>query len=325
MIDMKEKALEIAATMQTGIRGLIRSGEGLLGKQKGNCRKIIVSSNCQTGGIAASLQVIFPDNVVAPEPLPTFPNAEAELGFIEKLRDADVWVSIGGYDLLEKYGIANQVRLVRIPIIRFSGFHPDLVYAKRISTGKFVVPHYNSAIAIWAYKRKLDACDAEKLFNRRTFAELGYLDSWGPGINQLKQRFKDSDLEFSEFILPMRREGLFMYSLNHPKAIALVRLAKLVARKMGAEAEVLDRSIDINDGLNEVIWPVYPEIGDSLSLHSTYKWKMGEGKWIVGVREFLESSYENYAALKIAPDDIAAIQINEQLYDRVLGAQVGKS
>jgi len=289
--------------------------------EKHTARRVIVSSNCQTGGIAAALQVIFHNDEITPLPWAAFANVEAESQFVEKLKNADVWVSIGGYELLEKHGIANHIHLVRIPAIRFSGFHPDLVYARKISTNELTVPHYNSAIAVWAYKNNLGVSDAEKLFNKKTFTELGYLDHWGPSIDQLKQRFKGSDLEFSEFILPMRREGLFMYSLNHPKVMALVRLAKLVARKMGAGAEVLDRYIDINDGLNEIICPVYPDIGESLSLHSAYEWKMGERKWISGVRAFLEDAYESYRRQKIAPNDLIAVQVNEQLYNQVLSTR----
>jgi hypothetical protein len=286
-------------------------------------RRVVVSSNCQTGGIAAALQVIFPNDVITPLALPPTFTTESELKFVEELKNTDVWVSIGGYDLPGKYGIADRLQLVKIPVIHFSAFHPDVVYARKISTNELTMPHYNSAIAVWAYKNGLQVSDAEKLFNKKTYNDLGYLDHWGPSIEELKQRFERSDLEFAEFILPMRREGLFMYSLNHPKVMALVRLAKLIARKMGAGVDVLDRYIDINDGLNDVIWPLYPEIGESLSLHSDYLWKMGPGWWIRGVRSYLEYAYKNYERLKIAPDDIAAVQINEQVYNQVLGAQAG--
>lgn len=116
-----------------------------------------------------------------------------------------------------------------------------------------------------------------------------------------------------------------MYSLNHPKITALIRLAKLAAMKMGASAKVLDRYIDINDGLNEVIWPVYPEVGENLSLPSGYIWKMGNerGHWISGVDAYLKYAYESYTSQGIAPDDIVAVQADERVFDRVLGAQLG--
>lgn len=318
-----KNTLGIAGVVRSGFKNLLKGATNMTQEKNQTVRRVVVSSNCQTGGIAAALQVIFPNDVITPVALPTFTSPDSESKFVEKLKNADVWVSIGGYELPEKHGIANQLQLIRIPIVRFSGFHPDLVYARRTSNNELLMPHYNSAIAVWAYKNGLQVSETEKLFNKKTYSELGYLDHWGPSIEQLKQRFKESDLEFAEFILPMRREGLFMYSLNHPKVMTLVRLAKLIARKMGAGVEVLDRYIDVNDGLNDVIWPLYPDIGESLSLHSVYLWKMGEGQWISGVRAFLENAYENYARLKVAPEDITAVQINEKLYNQVLGAQAG--
>lgn len=324
MTDMK-RILGIKREVKSGIQNLIKDMATFGRGMKQDARQIIVSSNCQTGGVAAALQVIFPDDEITPLPLPVLANAEAGTQFIEKIKDADVWVSIGGYDLLEKHGLQNSIHLVRIPIIRFSGFHPDLVYARKASTNELIIPHYNSAIAVWAYKNNVDVKDAAKLFNEQSYAGLGYLDHWERSVAELKQRFKDTDLDFSDFMLSMRREGLFMYSLNHPKVAALARLAKLAAMKMGASATVLDRYIDINDGLNEIIWPIYPEIGESLSLPSDYIWKMedGGGHWISGVDAFLKYTYETYANQKIAPHDIIALQVDEHLFDRVLGPQLG--
>ena len=319
-----KKVLEVAGAMRSGCHNLVKKSMQKFHQTRQAARRVIISSHCQTGGIAASLQVIFPDDEIIPLPLPALTGNDDESAFVEKLRNCDVWVSSSGYDLLEKHGIADQVQLVRVPTIRFSGFHPDIVYTRKISTNELIVPHYNSAIAVWAYQNRLEISDAEKLFNKQTFAELGYLDHWGPSIEQLMQRFKNSDLKFSGFILPMRREGLFMYSLNHPKVMAIARLSKLVARKMGAGAEVMDMYIDINDGLNDVIWPVYPEIGDSLSIHSGYSWKIGKGRWINGVRQFLKYAYECYSQQKIAPSDIVSVQIDEHLYTQVLGAQAGE-
>ena len=286
-------------------------------------RQIIVSSNCQTGGIAAALKVIFPDDRIMPIPRESFTGEEAESAFIEKLKQADVWVSAAGFGLPEKYGFTPCAQVIRIPIIRFSGFHPDLIYVKHGVTGEWITPHYNSAIAVWAYQHGLGIESAERLFHEMTFSALGYLTHWDVAIGELKRRFHDSDLEFLEFILPMRREGLFMYSVNHPKALALVRLAKLVARKMGAGPEVLDLGIDINDGLNELIWPVYPGVGDTLALNASYHWKTEGGNWINGVRAFLEYAYGNYARLNLAPDELVAVGRNDRLFDRVLSAKAG--
>jgi hypothetical protein len=303
---------------------VVDSSQGLVPRaDPQSSRRILVSSNCQTGGIAAALQTIFPNERIDPIPLPTFSATEDEQAFAKKLGHADAWVSIGHYDLVEKYGLADRLQLVRIPRIRFTGFHPDLVYARKRSTNELIDPHYNSAIAVWAYKKRLDAVTAASLFSARNFARLGYLDQWGRSVKQQRQLFDGCDLDFSEFFLGAQREGVFMHSINHPKAQVLTRLAKLISLRLGMGKEVLDRHIEINDGLNEVVWPIYPEIGEALALYGAYEWKMGTGKWVYGVESFMQQAFDNYSRLQISPDDIVAVQVDELLFDEVLGTQAG--
>ncbi len=286
-------------------------------------RRILVSSNCQTGGLSAALQVLLPEDRVIPLPLPNFSNENDELKFIEKLNGTDVWITIGQYHLLEKHKVNDRIQIVKIPRIRIAAFHPDLIYLRRTSTNELVDPHYNSAIAAWAYKNNFDVSDTLKLFNGRIYAELGYLNSWATGTAALKQIFDETDIDFTEFILGARREGLFMYSLNHPKVQVLVRLAKLIALRIGADKSVMDKAVDINDGLNDVIWPLYPEIGDGFAIPSTYEWKFGQVKWIKGLKTYLEFAFNNYSEQKIPRDDISLVGVDERLYERVLGGQLG--
>ncbi len=291
----------------------------------GTSRRIVVSSNCQTGGIAAALQAFFPDDQVVPVPMPAIDEHGSHLA--EQLRDADAWVSIGRFSLVERYQLTS-IHLVRIPKLIFTAFHPDLVYARRPSTGTLVTPHYNSAIVVWAYRNNVAARDAAALFNETTFHELGYLDRWNDSTRALEVLFRESDLDFRSFYLAMRRQGVFMHTPNHPKAIALASVATLVAQKLGADADVLNQTIDINDALNHVIWPIYPGIGESLALPSSYAWKLEGGKVIRGPLAYVESSYHTYRTLGIAPDDLEAVAvktappIDDILFNRVLGSHL---
>ena len=314
--DTKEAVLRVT-------RPLVSNDDAPGKVRHSTARRVIVSSNCQTAGIAAALQVIFPRDEFIPIPLPSFASCADEEAFVRKLRQCNLWISIGSYDLPRKHGLDDRGWLIRIPRIRFSAFHPDLVYARRNSTKELVTPHYNSAIAIWAYRRRISVADAKRLFNIESFAGLGYLNSWEPSVASLKVIFQDTDIDFSEFFLGIRREGLFMYSRNHPKILTLTWLAKLIARRMGADSDVVERSIDVNDGLNDIIWPIYPGVGDEFGLPSRYDWKVGPGQWISGLDAFLEDAFSSYARQGIGPDDIAAVQIDESLFDRVLGEQLG--
>ena len=48
-------------------------------------RRVIVSSNCQTAGIAAALQVIFPRDEFIPIPLPSIASLGGEEAFVTEL------------------------------------------------------------------------------------------------------------------------------------------------------------------------------------------------------------------------------------------------
>ncbi len=288
-------------------------------------RRIVVSSNCQTGGVAGGLQAIFPDHQIVPVPVPGADDHALELA--EQLKDADAWVSTGRFDLLS-HGARTSIQLVRIPTVIFCGFHPDVVHVKCISTQARPSPNYNSAIVVWAYRHNIPARHAVHLFNHTTFCDLGYLDAWNESADLLESAFRESDLDFRRFYLAMRRQGVFMHTPNHPKAIALVTVAKLAAQHLGAGADILSRPIDMNDGLNHLVWPLYPGIGESLALPSSYEWKMGHGRVLCGLEAYVESAYHDYRGQGISPDDLMSFSfkgappINEDLYDHVLGGHL---
>src|SRR5690606_23883092 len=124
-------------------------------------------------------------------------------------------------------------KVLQVPAIGFSAFHPDLCYVRNDRTNALTSQHYNSAIAAWAYLRGVDGAEARRLFNRRSYRELGYFDQWQPSRDFLERSFKYSRLQdiFSDFFLHVQRQGMFMHSINHPKISALEQLGKLLDRK----------------------------------------------------------------------------------------------
>lgn len=287
-------------------------------------RRIIVSSNCQTGGVAAALASILPSDQIIPFPLPVASDTEGSGKLRDTLQTADVWVLSGRYELAEAAEL-EQLRaksgIIKIPEIWFPAFHPDMAYARNASTGELTKPHYNSAIAIWAYRHAIDAEDAAKLFSDRSYRELGYFERWNASVAQLEQRFKPTDVDFSQFFLAVKRDGLFMHSLNHPMPPVLCRLAAQIAMQLGADASVLERRVQINDGLLGTIWPVYPAIGERLAVIGSYDWKV-DGVYYSGVRAYLDFAYASYERQNIRPHDLTALGIDPVLYDRVLSAQL---
>jgi len=286
---------------------------------------IVVSSNCTTGGTAAALQQLFPDAAVIP--LPLLLATDEELA--DNVSRADIWVCDDPGDRIDRVRVsAPQAQLVKIPRILFSAFHPDLVYASRVSEKCIINPHYNSAIAIWCYRNCIEPEDAASLFSRNVFAQLGYLSRWTFSVALLERYFSESCLDFNRYMCAIQRYGVFMYSINHPKIAVLVLLAKMIARALGKDEGVFDRELYIRDALLESDhWPVYPEIGYELSMPASYEWRFADRN-ISGLRAYLDFVFENYRSQGIPPDDITilphpAYPLTMDFCDQVLGRYLG--
>jgi hypothetical protein len=288
-------------------------------------RQIVVTSSCQTGGIAATLQSFFPsDRVIAK----AYPFDYDDEGFRDLLLQAQVWVYmpefLQGYVEKSKLLTLNpSIRLINICSLLFDGFHPDLCYVRNVETGEFISMAYNSAIGFWAYKNGLDIADAEKLFTADNYHALGYFDRWEHSVQNLRARFAkaNSDIDFLEFYIAVKRHGKFMHTINHPKVGTLVQLARQIARKIDNSERLPDQDVSIDDYLSNEVWPLYPEVADELSLAgASYTWKTG-GQVYSGIREFLEYSNRQYLQLGLASRQFG-IAGDEAIYDRVLGPQL---
>ncbi len=290
-------------------------------------RRILVSSNCQAGGIAAALRTIFPEDDVAAMPMPDPQDNDAIAHLAQQLAFSDIWVSHvdHGYLLNVPEVAANVVgkQIVKIPHISFDAFHPDLCYVRQASCGEIVVPHYNSRIIVWAYRNGIDPNDVAGLFDEDVFDKLGYFNRWDESVRHLRWIFEMCELDFSRFFLRIKRLGNFMYSTNHPRAQVIVDLAKLVSLQMGAPESIIDVEIDIVDALAHLdIWPVYPQIGDRLGVASSFRWK--RNNLMYNASEFIDNSYNEFHLQGIAPDDLKIVEsfIDDLTLDRVLGERI---
>ncbi|MBV9858888.1 MAG: hypothetical protein JO038_02115 [Alphaproteobacteria bacterium] len=289
-------------------------------------RSVVVSSNCQTGGLGACFQALMPQDDITAIPMITNPGQDAT-GLIEALCRADIWIALDYQDFLTTHAITNRndrLQCIAIPSIDFGAFHPDLCYAGNASTNTLTLPHYNSAIGVWAYKNCIEPSDAVRLYNAASFRDLGYLDCWNSTATELRQAFVRAELPFDKFFLPVKRSGVFMYSTNHPKISALAALAKIVMRRIGEGDMIFDKPVEVSDALaGDVLWPIYPEVAEGLALPGgCYEWTFPGRTYLSGIEAYLEWSYQNYETQGIRPSDIY-FNKNLDRYHSVLGPQVG--
>lgn len=290
-------------------------------------KTIVVNSGCQSFGIAAALQALYPQSQVIARPLPShWENAEQARDHALQLAGVDVWISSSHTTLAQAHLGASAPRLIQAPLLGFAAFHPDICYGYQRSTGTLTRHHYNSAIALWAYRNRIEPHDAARLFTARVYRDLGYLQQWGPSVAALRAAFAANDLaaHFESFFLHIQRRGNFMHSINHPRIEALARLAKVLALRMGSDPSVLAKHIEVDDFLSQSTWPLYPEVAQSLSIPGgSYRWRIDASTWLEGVPDYIAFAYAAYQQQGIAPQDLGMYNRDDALYDRVLNTALG--
>ena len=294
-------------------------------------RGVFVTGNCHTAGVGAVLRTVLrearPELTVSCEPMPKFGSEDEELAFLHKIsQTADVFISTADMKItrnsnFEKLGL----RLVTYPPILFTAFHPDFTHLYRRLNREPINPGYNSSIIAWCYLNHIDPKDAIRLFNENVFKALGYFDRWNRSAKALSERFVKNGMNFDRFFLRVKRAGVFMHTMNHPGTVATQALTKEIGAKLGISPALFDQPMYIPDFLAGMDWPVYPEIGDHLSVAGRYLWRVGQKMMTLG--EYIEFSFGNYRRVGFNKDDCALTGQDAfpETLDKVLGSYLGVS
>ncbi len=292
----------------------------------GRIVKIVVVSNCQTGGVTVALRALLPDCEVVPFPYPEIANKRSD--FSKTVRDADFLVSSAPEAVqttIENDLPRKPPGIVRIPEVYFDAFHPDLVYAwiNNEQTVQSPAGPYNSAIVLWAWQQELNVKQTLRLFNDDVLRNLGYGSRWTMALNRFADDLRVSGIDPIRFIQYLQRHGCFMHTVNHPKLIVLWQLARSCIDRMHLTSPYYNEPIYeiLVDGLKEasVVWPIYPYVANSLGLSGSYAWKLESGR-IVHLEQFIERSFQMYHEQSL--DDFRCEQLKWQSYDHYLSAEV---
>ena len=286
-------------------------------------RKIRVSGACQTGGIIDALSIMLTSDDISRLDH-RFPGKEEE--FDTAIREADVWLTTNlGFTPPKQLLLINpNLKILQWPQIFFPAFHPDITQAQ--CAGHDITSLgcvYNSSICLWGWKNRVPIDLVLRLFRAETFDALGYLDRWVPSVAQLRKDFVECDLNFDQFILPVKRQGVFMHSNSHAKRSPIVHIARQLASKLGASRRIIDEPLEyfLSDTLIfDSVWPVYPEIADALSVPGCYRWKY-RGTHCDGLDNFVEKSYTGYENQSIDRSILTVTGINDA-FDRILHRQL---
>jgi hypothetical protein len=222
----------------------------------------------------------------------------------------------------------SEITVVPIPTIEFHSFHPDILYV-RSQHGQIVRcldADYHSAIVFWSWTKELSVQRTIELFNRAVFADLGFLNCWECEVMRLESTFRATDLPFTSFWRRVKRSGIFMHSVNHPKTIVLAELAKAIAEKIGVSQERLQESTLslLTDTLDAIRWPVYPNIAERYGDIGMYKWKIRKKKYL-SLEEYVYAAFESYNTSGFKPIDLVPMSTEYKTFSALLSQSAGAS
>lgn len=291
-------------------------------------RQIVVMSNCQTGGLHASLAAMLPDDVITPIAwLGTEPEyLRAVLGF------ADVWVS--SLPRAQSEALAAEVgcraEIIPIPTIWFPGFHPDLIHVPLPGGGELesAIGPYHSAIVVWGWQHGWSVEEILGHFTVATFDALGYLHAWGTAVGQVRTIVEEAEMDFATWFLPLVGRGPFMLTDNHPRVDALIQLARPIAAHLGADPGLVRFGWEqvLTDGLQttSVVWPVYPGVAEALGFPGAFVWRAVDGS-LLGLREFVEGSLARYAEIDPTSVSVARFAADPRCAAALGGTVLGRA
>lgn len=283
--------------------------------------RVVITSNCMTGGLTSALSLLLPTTQFVPIPYV----GVDEVVLREQLSDSDKWL-VSGPEEIQTAAMdhINNPRLQRIPFpdLYFNAFHPDQVYAwmRDGSLVEGATGPYNSAIALWAWQHGLNAQQTISLFTPEVFGALGYHDRWQVSVDRLRHDFAPyPHLDYRDFIIPLQRAGAFMHTVNHPKVTALAQLARLLAKQINPSVHTESIPIEnmMVDGLfmASVSWSVYPSVANALGINGAFMWKLKDHS-VIGLEEFVQRSFAKYDVQQ--PRDVDCHELLWPIYDEVL-------
>ena len=219
--------------------------------------RVLIVGNCQVVPIAACLRELLPSILfdaiwLGSDSVDAIETARTNLGsYDEVFCHSTALSSFGGVH-----------RMVPLPAINFTGFHPDDIVVQDIYGA---IGRHHSAIGVCGFLLGFSPARSQRLFNRFIYASLGYVDEF----NVAKERFLSQsermgfDLRkaFEDWPMP------FMHDPVHPKFEPIAALAKLIALRLGQTVETdLSAARESFEKQPTVSYPVYPEVAANLGL-----------------------------------------------------------
>jgi Polysaccharide biosynthesis enzyme WcbI len=263
--------------------------------------QIVVTSNCQTHGIASSLQLMIPKCKTLP--VWTLSGLDYVVEEISSKATEDfIWLTILTRDqqnsVLERLSVRPS-KILEIPEIFFDAFHPDMTYVQ-LTNGALqesALGHYHSRISLWCFLNGLSTEQCLKLFNGTTYQSLGYFGKHEHALEELRNDIEKCGLDMAPLKRILTHKDAFMHTFNHPKLSLLAALSQSIIFKL--ELPTVMQQEEVSQVLRDVlleagpIYPIYPEIAEFFGVEGSYYSRRQDGR-ILSLFDFTYESFEIY-------------------------------
>jgi tetratricopeptide (TPR) repeat protein len=259
---------------------------------------VAVVGNCQAIGVAQCLRRLLPQAEVTTTVVASQTRRSEAEHLLEGCAGADLVVAQGFRDPDHPLGRAPLDGLgdrhVAIPLIAFTGFHPDVFIAPQRDAAPLFQRHQSRLIAA-AFLRGVPEAEVAALFNGYVFAALGYFEEFDRAERYLLASCPDLDLSR---LMPGWRDQVFVHMPKHPVIRVLHDVAAEVCRMSGFEPADAGPGPD-HQALN-MIWPVYPELARRLNVGGSMVFRPGKGAPPMDLDGLIAHFYAHYR--RRAPD-----------------------
>ncbi len=268
--------------------------------------RIGVVFNCQHRNIANAFRCLRPSDQVSSMELSAVPRERRDAA-AAALRGFDLVVTVpidASFGPLANDVLRYQVaKLVILPPIGFTGFHPDTIYV-RAPGGALLdsaIGPYHSRIVVAAFLAFMSVEETVGLFNALTYRKLGYFEEFARASEYLVTAYEPLGVDLRQALTKWRAHGRFMHSINHPLPIVTNEIAIISCRLANVDVDIELSGLEMVPDMLEIHaqMPVYPELAEHLGVPGSLRFKRTHGPFgqnfaLLDVKDFVRESLALY-------------------------------
>jgi Polysaccharide biosynthesis enzyme WcbI len=276
-------------------------------------KKFTILGNCQISPLAKSLEFMSDQIKVILQKV-TLTSLEFSVSEIRLIQESDfvllVERTLSQYRESNAFIILSESRIIEVPSITFTAFHPDTVYA-RLQDGWLqngIESDWQSSVVLAGYSKEVSPNILSKLIlTSELFDLLGYSDRWLSSCDLLEQEFESRQFDFQRWLNSVRRSGVFMWGLNHPKLHAVAELSIQILEKMELGYKYFPEIVAeyVSDPLSNTVWPVYPKIASQFAYSGSDIFR--HNTLITNLETFIKLSYKKWKNQNLNTNEIQLI------------------